>query len=92
LNISNFKFQIFSFILLLILAVRFYFFYDNQHQLANGQQISFETTILSQPQVVGNRQVFTANYQNQKIRITTGRFPEILCASLDRSATRTIEC
>jgi len=77
LNISNFKFQIFSFILLLILAVRFYFFYDNQHQLANGQQISFETTILSQPQVVGNRQVFTANYQNQKIRITTGRFPEM---------------
>ena len=77
MNISNFKFQIFSFILLLILAVRFYFFYDNQHQLANGQQISFETTILSQPQVVGNRQVFTANYQNQKIRITTGRFPEM---------------
>ena len=62
---------------MLILAVRFYFFYDNQHQLANGQQISFETTILSQPQVVGNRQVFTANYQNQKIRITTGRFPEM---------------
>jgi hypothetical protein len=48
----------------------------------NGQAISFETTILSQPQAVGSQQVFTANYQNQsfgklRIKITTSRFPEI---------------
>lgn len=43
----------------------------------NGQQVSFETTLLSQPQIVGSRQAFTANYKNQKIRITASRFPEI---------------
>ncbi len=67
--------------LLIILGFRFYFFYQNQTQLATGQQVSFETTILSQPQVVGSQQKFTANYQNQsaswRIRITTSRFPEI---------------
>lgn len=63
--------------LILVLSIRFYFFYFNQVQYADGQQVSFETTILSQPQVVGNRQVFTANHKNQKIRITTSRFPEL---------------
>ncbi|MBI2613467.1 MAG: ComEC/Rec2 family competence protein [Candidatus Levybacteria bacterium] len=64
-------------LLLIILSFRFYFFYSNQHQFADKQQVSFETTILSQPQVFGSRQAFTANYQNQKIRITTSRFPEL---------------
>ncbi len=77
MNISNFKFQIFGFILLSILAFRFYFFNSNQTRYADGQTLSFETTILSQPQVVGSRQAFTANYKNQKIRITTSRFPEL---------------
>jgi len=67
--------------LLLILGFRFYFFYNNQPQLTDGQEINFETTILSQPQAVGSRQAFTANYKNQsasrRIRITTSRFPEI---------------
>lgn len=68
--------------LLVILSFRFYFFYSNQHQFADKQKISFEIEILSQPQVVGSWQVFTANYENQsfgklRIRITTGRFPEV---------------
>lgn len=63
--------------LLIILSFRFYFFNQNQTQLVDGQKISFETAILSQPQVVGSRQVLTANYNNQKIRVTTGRLPEI---------------
>ncbi len=68
---------LFSLILLSILSFRFYFFYNNQPQFADGQGISFEMTILSQPQVVGSRQVLTANHKNHKIRITTSRFPEL---------------
>lgn len=60
-----------------ILSLRFYFSQQNQLQLTDGQRISFESTILSQPQIIGNQQVFTANHENQKIRIATGRFPEI---------------
>ena len=59
-----------------LLGLRFYFFYSNQPQLLDGQTLSFETRILSQPHTFGSRQVFTANYKNQKIRITTSRFPE----------------
>lgn len=78
MNISNFKFQIFGLILLSILAFRFYFFYSNQTQYADGQGISFETSLLSEPQIFGSQQIFTANLgSNQKIRITTSRFPEL---------------
>ena len=61
---------------LIILSFRFYFFHQHQTQLADGQMLSFETTITSSPQTFGSRQVFTANYKNRKIRITTSRFPE----------------
>jgi len=64
-------------ILLIILSFRLYYFSQNQIHFANGQQISFETAILSQPQTIGGRQVFTANYKNQKIQISTGLLPEI---------------
>jgi competence protein ComEC len=79
---STFKYYIFGFILVFLLAFRFYSFYSNQPQFKDGQKLSFETAILSQPQVVGSQQVFTANYQNQsfgrlRIRISTSRFPEI---------------
>ena len=62
--------------LLLILSLRFYFFYSNQPELLDGETVSFETRTLSQPHIVGSRQIFTANYKNQKVRITTSRFPE----------------
>lgn len=70
----NFKLLL---VLFVVLSFRFYFFYQNQAQFVDGQQLSFEVVILSQPQVLGNQQILTANYNNQKIRITTGRFPEI---------------
>jgi len=63
--------------LLSILTFRFYFFYQNQPQFQDGQDLSFKTRIFSQPHTFGSRQTFTANYENQKIRITTGRFPEL---------------
>lgn len=72
----NFKLLIFT--LLIILGFKFYFFYGNQPRFTDRQQVSFETTILSQPQVVGSRQVFTANPSTSlRIKIITGRFPEI---------------
>lgn len=67
--------------LLIILSFKFYFFHQDKIQLTVGQGISFETMILSQPQIIGSQQVFTANYQNQsasrRIRINTSRFPEL---------------
>lgn len=62
---------------LIILSLKFYYFYQNQTQFIDGQEIGFEVTILSQPQVIGSQQTFTANYKNQKIKITTSRFPEL---------------
>ena len=64
-------------IFLVILGFRFYFFYQNQPEFIDGQTLSFKTSLLSQPQDFGSRQVFIANYKNQKIRITTSRFPEL---------------
>jgi competence protein ComEC len=63
--------------LLFALALRFHYFYSDQSQLSDGQVVSFEAAILSQPQVAGSQQIFTANYKNKKIKITTNRFPEI---------------
>lgn len=74
--------------LLFILSLRFYFFYQNQTRYVDGQQISFETTLLSEPQIVGSQQRLTANYQNQKIRITTSRFPEFNYADFVRISGR----
>ncbi|MBI4096548.1 MAG: ComEC/Rec2 family competence protein [Candidatus Levybacteria bacterium] len=71
----NLKLLIF---LLIILSFRFYFFNSSQFQLADGEQISFETTLLSQPQLVGSQQIFTANSSTSlRIKIVTSRFPEI---------------
>lgn len=70
----NFKLLLF---LLITLSFRFFFFYSDQPRLVDGQEIRFQTIILSQPQILGSRQVLTANYKNRKIRITTSRFPEL---------------
>lgn len=69
----NFKLLL---ILLVVLAFRFFFFYQDQPEFTDGQILNFEATILSAPQTFGSRQVFTANYKNNKIRITTSRYPE----------------
>ena len=70
----NFKLLL---ILLIILSFRFYYFHSNQTRFSDGQIFSFETTLISQPQIVGSRQRLIANSQNQKIRIITSRFPEL---------------
>lgn len=74
---NRLAFWVFFAILMSILGLRFLFFYHDQPRYADGQKITFETTLLAQPQMFGNNQSFTANYKNSKIKITTGRFPEL---------------
>lgn len=64
-------------LLLILLLLRFLFFYQNQPQLEDGQEIEFETTLLSEPQIVGRMQRITANLEsNERIFITVPQFPE----------------
>jgi len=64
-------------LLLLILSFRFYLFYSNRYQFSDGEKVDFQAMILSSPQTIGSQQSFTANYKNQKIRVTTNGFPEV---------------
>lgn len=65
------------FLLLIPLSLRFFFFYQNQPQFENGQHLEFETTLLSEPQIVGSIQRLIANLENgERIFITLPRFPE----------------
>lgn len=74
---SNSKLFLLLFCLLIVLSFRFLLFYQNQPQYHNGQQISFETTLLSEPKSSGKYQQFTAALDNgQKIYISTSRYPE----------------
>lgn len=73
----NRNLALFGVSLLILLGFRFYFFYQTQTQFTDGQKLNFETTILSQPQAVGSQQAFIANYKNKKIKIISGRFPEL---------------
>lgn len=71
------KIAIISTCLLLILALRFFFFYQNQPQYTDGQEIIFETTLLSEPRVVGRYQHLSAKLASgERIFITIPQFPE----------------
>ena len=62
--------------LLIILSFRFSFFYNNQPQFTDGQQVSFETALLSEPRIVGGQQRLTANLASgNKVFVTTSLFP-----------------
>lgn len=72
------KLQIFGLILLLILSLRFFFFYSNQPQFEHGQKVNFTSLLFSEPQIFGSRQLFTANLgSHTRVRITTSRFPQL---------------
>ncbi len=64
------------FILFLVLSIRSYFFYQTQPQLHDGQQLAFETTLLSEPKIFSKYQVVSANYGNQKLSIILAVYPE----------------
>lgn len=61
-----------GFLLLLILAVRFYFFYQTKPEFKSGQEITLRTTLLSEPQLAGKIQRFYVD----KILVIAPRFPE----------------
>ena len=64
-------------ILLLALSVRFYYFFEERKVYEDGQSLTFTTTLTSQPRIVGNQQIFTANLSSgERVRVVTGRFPE----------------
>lgn len=61
---------------LVILALRYFFFYQNQPHYQDGQNVSLKTTLLSEPSVVGRQQRISANLTwGNKIFITTSLFP-----------------
>lgn len=63
--------------LIVLLSLRFFLFYQNQPQYTDGQEIEFETTLLSEPQIASRVQRLTANSKTgERIFITVLRFPE----------------
>lgn len=64
-------------LLLLILVFRFFFFYHNQPKYHDKQHLSFETTLLSEPQIIGNKQkIFTSLERGGRIFIITSLYPK----------------
>lgn len=64
-------------LLLVILALRFFFFYQNQPHYTDGQHINFETTLFSEPKIFGNYQTLSANLDTiDKILIKTNSYPK----------------
>lgn len=65
------------FLALAILSLRFFFFFHNQPEYSDSQHISFETTLLSEPQKAGSQQRITANLEKGKsVFITTTIYPQ----------------
>lgn len=65
-------------ILLLLLAFRLYFFYQNISQYINGQKVSVTTTLLSQPVMRGNTQQFSIFLEsNQRATVVLPLLPQV---------------
>lgn len=64
-------------ILILLLLLRLLFFYGNQPQYKDGQYVSFETTLLNEPNISGRQQRLSANLASgKKVFINIPLFPE----------------
>lgn len=62
--------------LLILLLIRFGFYYHNRSNYTNGQQLSVQTTLFTEPQIVGNFQKFSVrDTGGELIFITIPRFP-----------------
>lgn len=60
-----------------VLPLRFFFFYQNQPHYSDGQDINFETTLFSEPEIFSNYQVLSANLGTiDKILIRTNLYPK----------------
>lgn len=68
---------VFIIALLTLLSLRFYFFYSHLPTYKDGQLISFETTLLSEPKIISRYQKFTANLNDgSRILVTLPSVPE----------------
>lgn len=64
-------------LLLLILSLRFWFFYHNQTQYKDGEYVSFATTLLSDPETSGSQQRISANLASgERILVIVPLIPE----------------
>lgn len=65
-------------ILLFALALRFFYFYQNQPKFSDGQHVSFKATLLKEPQVFSRYQRFSANINpTQEVFITVPVFSQL---------------
>lgn len=63
--------------LLLILLARFYIFYNQKPAYSDGQVVSFEATLFSEPQAIGNFQRFPLSLPaGEIVYVTAPVFPE----------------
>lgn len=60
----------------IILGIRFFYFFENAPQLQDGEEIIFETTLLSDPKLQSRFQQLTVSYEGrERVFISTSRFP-----------------
>lgn len=63
--------------LLIILSFRFWFFYHNKIQYRDGEYVSFSTTLLSDPKIIGSQQRIYANLASgESILVIVPLIPE----------------
>lgn len=64
-------------VLTLLLAVRFFWFYHGRIDYQDGENVTFTTTLLSQPSVLGQAQQIGAYLPSrQKVFVRVARYPE----------------
>lgn len=63
-------------ILAVAFAVRVFIFYQNRPNFYDGQRLTFETTLTSQPQIYAKSQRFVVDYRGERIFIVTSLFPQ----------------
>lgn len=64
-------------LLIIVLGFRFFFFFGSKNEkLQDGQSLSFETTLFSEPKISGRSQKFSVSNNSTQIFITTTLFPE----------------
>lgn len=64
------------FVLLLLLIVRGFFYYQNISKYNDGEQIRIETTLLSEPKTTNRFQKFYIDHRSNRIFVTTSLYPE----------------
>lgn len=72
---STKSFVLFFIIIFFTLSLRFYTYYHNQPDLKEGQSITINTTIYSEPEIADKTQKFRVNEKGLAIYVTTSKYP-----------------